>query len=154
MGGDVCHYAGGFRPTEAYPLPRTITPDQLPASRVPAPCSSCLFTVFHPKQEDAHRIPYYNITKKEGSWYTDHVAAQKSVKALMEFDDSDNVFVAIAHDVGLVPVVELFPRYMNKWKELGWKEKSHWGYLSELPVGGKPAEQYVSGLMREGKPVT
>ncbi|KAH8812102.1 metallo-beta-lactamase superfamily protein [Xylogone sp. PMI_703] len=154
MGGDVCHYAAAFRPTEKHPLPKTINPNQLPASRVPTPCSSCLFTAFHPRDENAHTSPFYNITKKKGSWYTDYVTAQKSVDALREFDDSDSVFVAIAHDVGLIPVVEQFPRYMNRWKELGWKEKGYWGFLSELPVGGKAVEPYAPGLMREGKIVS
>jgi hypothetical protein len=60
--------------------------------------------------------------------------------------------MALAHDVGLLPVVRWFPDdCINNWKELGWKKMSRWGFLAELPVGGVAVDQFVPGLMRDGR---
>lgn len=72
--------------------------------------------------------------------------------ALKAFDQSDNVFVAIAHDIALLPIVTWFPNgSINKWKELSWKEKSRWGFLDQLPIEGNEVEAFVLGLVRDGK---
>jgi hypothetical protein len=70
---------------------------------------------------------------------------------MMELDTSDDVFVAIAHDGGLLDVIEWFPKgNMNEWKVKGWKEKGHWGFLTELPVEGGPMPPIVTGVYAEG----
>ncbi len=69
----------------------------------------------------------------------------------MELDASDDVFVAIAHGGGLLDVIVWFTNgNMNEWKAKGWKEKGHWGFLSELPVEGGPLPLIVKGMYGEG----
>lgn len=157
FGGDVCHYGGCFRPTQHIPLPETIPVTALVNSRFRLPCPCSIFTNLHPAfgtkgDEGARTEPFFKVTQKEGSWYVDPPVAQESVDKLADFDAAEEVFVAIAHDGGLMDVIDLFPNgTMNDWKEKGWKERSHWGFLEELPVGeGRPAK-IAPGLVREGK---
>ncbi len=92
----------------------------------------------------------------EGSWYIDPPTAQASIDKLAEFDADENVFVAVAHDEGLIDVCDWFPKgSVNAWKEKGWKEASRWGFLNELPVDGKPGRKWIApGRMRDGKVVS
>ena len=73
----------------------------------------------------------------------------------MAFDADENVLVCIAHDGGLLDVLDWYPRgSINQWKEKGWKGRARWGFVNELPVDGKPgSEILVRGLMRDGKVV-
>ena len=86
----------------------------------------------------------------------DPPVAQKSVDRLEEFDADENVFVCVAHDGGLINVVEWFPKGpLNEWKEKGWKQRSQWGFLNELPIHGDPGRPWIApGLVKEGKVVT
>lgn len=155
MGGDVCHFGGSYRPTEYVPLPATI-PSEVPLdSRFSNPCPCSVFTACHRDPEDARTTPFYHVTQVPGGWYVDPVVAQKSVDRLEEFDADENVFVCVAHDGGLVPVCDWFPNgTLNDWKVKGWKEKSKWGFLNELPIGGKPGRPLLApGLVRDGKVV-
>ena len=69
---------------------------------------------------------------------------------LAEFDASDDLLVAIAHDGGLLDVIDFFPNgMMNEWQAKWWKEKSHWRFWNELPVEGGPMPPIAPGLMRE-----
>jgi hypothetical protein len=71
----------------------------------------------------------------------------KSVDALIEFDANPNILIAIAHDPAPLDVFDFFPSTMNDWKAKGWKESSHWGFLSELPYNGTCVRgQRVDGL--------
>lgn len=157
MGGDVCHYGGSFRPTPYAPMPGTI-PQSVPLDkhRFSHPCPCSIFTACHPDPENARTSPYYKVTEKEGSWYNDPPVAQQSIKRLEEFDADENVFVAVAHDEGLIDVCEWFPKgTINDWKKKGWKGKSQWGFLNELPIDGKPGRPWIApGLVRDGKVVT
>lgn len=60
----------------------------------------------------------------------------QSVHSLIDFDAHPNILIAIAHDTAPLDVFDFFPMKMNGWKAKGWKEKSHWGFLSELPYNG------------------
>jgi len=118
-----------FRPTEFESLPSTI-PDSKNAALVrfnlPCPCS--IFTDLHPLKgtQAAQENPFYKVTKMEGSWYTDPPMAQASIDAMKEFDANEDVFVAIAHDSGLLDVIEFSPRgQVNNWQAKGWKERCH-----------------------------
>ena len=96
------------------------------------------------------------MTQAPGAWYVDPPTAQESVTKLENFDANENVFVCVAHDGGLIPVVDWFPNgTLNDWKAKGWKEKSQWGFLNELPMDGKPGrERLAQGLVKEGKIVS
>ncbi|KAI9812415.1 MAG: hypothetical protein M1827_004646 [Pycnora praestabilis] len=156
MGGDVCHYGGSFRPTPYVPMPSTLPSNTHLDSRFSHPCPCSLFTPAHPNQEKARTEPFYRVTTMEGSWYIDPPTAQQSIDKLEEFDADQNVFVAVAHDGGLIGVVDWFPHgSLNDWKGKGWKGESLWGFVNELPVDGKPGRSLLApGLMKDGKVVS
>ncbi|KAL9604793.1 MAG: hypothetical protein Q9219_000241 [cf. Caloplaca sp. 3 TL-2023] len=154
MGGDVCHFGGSYRPTAYAPLPATIPADvTLDSDRFSHPCPCSIFTACHRDPPNARTSPFYEVTQAQGAWYIDPPAAQQSVNRLEEFDADENVIVCLAHDRGLVPVCDWFPNgTLNDWKAKGWKEKSKWGFLNELPIDGKPGRPLLApGLMRDGK---
>lgn len=155
LGGDVCHFGGTFRPSKYSPMPENI-PDGVPLDhnrfQIPCPCS--IFTACHPNKGHERTSPYYEVTQIEGSWYSDPPAAQQSVDALVEFDAHPNVMVCIAHDTALLPILDFFPNgTLNDWKQNGWKTKTQWGFLDELPINEKPAREdhLVPGLMKDGQ---
>ena len=153
LGGDVCHFGGSYRPTAYAPMPSTI-PSSVPLDRhIPSPCPCSFFQGSHRDPKNLRTSPFYNITHEPGGWYVDPPTAQKSVKSLEEFDADENVFVCVAHDGGLLGVVDFFPNgTINDWKRKGWKEKSKWGFLNELPIDGKPAKPWIApGRVKEGK---
>lgn len=153
MGGDICHFGGSYRPTAYAPMP-SIIPSSVPLDRhIPTPCPCSFFQGSHPDPKNLQTSPFYNITQVPGGWYVDPPTAQKSVKSLEAFDADENVFVCVAHDGGLLPVVDFFPDgTINDWKRKGWKERSKWGFLNELPIDGKPAKPWIApGQVKEGK---
>ena len=153
MGGDICHFGGSYRPSAYAPLPSTI-PSSVPLDQhIPTPCPCSFFQGSHWDPENLRTSPFYKITQESGSWYVDPPTAQKSVNSLEEFDADENVFVCVAHDGGLLPVVDFFPKgTINDWKRKGWKERSKWGFLNEMPIDGKPAKPWIApGPVKEGK---
>ena len=79
-----------------------------------------------------------------------------SIRALFEFDADPNVIVIIAHDNAPLVVLKdkMFPHGgdINDWKQQGYKEKLHWGFVNELPADGVPQrETLTDGLYRGGK---
>ncbi|MCJ1451886.1 hypothetical protein MMC28_002226 [Mycoblastus sanguinarius] len=153
MGGDVCHFGGSYRPTPYAPMP-SIIPAGVPLdSRFRSPCPCSLFASVHRDPENYRTSSFYKVTQEPRGWYVDPPAAQRSVDRLEEFDADANVFVCVAHDGGLLPVVDWFPKgTINDWKAKGWKEKSQWGFLNELPMDGKPGRPWIApGLVRDGK---
>lgn len=152
MGGDVCHFGGSYRPTQYAPMPSAI-PTGVPLdSRYTTPCSCSIFQSVHQDPKDFRTSPFYSVTQDPKGWYVDSKAAQTSVNRLAEFDADPNVFVCIAHDGGLIPVVDWFPEgTLNLWKERGWKEISKWGFVNELPYDGKPGRPWIApGLVKNG----
>jgi hypothetical protein len=152
----VCHCGGSFHPSQWAPMPSNIPKTAMLDARFRMPCPCSVFTHVHPLnstqgEEAAKSNPYFKVTTKEGSWYADPPKAQQSIDRMMELDASDDVFVAIAHDGGLLDVTEFFPKgNMNEWKAKGWKEKGHWKFLSELPVEGDPMLPIVTGVYGDG----
>lgn len=61
----------------------------------------------------------------------------------------------IAHDPTSLDVFDFFPKgTLNEWKSKGWKQASHWGFLSEMPFNGKLVRQpRIDGLYKHGKKV-
>ena len=156
MGGDVCHFGGSFRPTPYKPMPTTISESvPLDKSRFHIPCPCSIFTSSHRDPPNARTSTFYKVTQEPGGWYIDPPIAQESVDRLEEFDANENIFVCVAHDGGLLDVVDWFPEgTLNNWKERGWKARSQWGFLNELPVDGKPGRPWIApGLVQEGKVV-
>lgn len=144
MGGDICHFGGCFRPTVDVPLPLTIPAETFLDRPFPSPCPCSIFTACHPHPESARTQPFYDISQSKDGWFADPPVAQQSVNALAEFDADENVLVCIAHDPGLKEVCDFFPTAsMNDWKAKGWKLRSRWGFLNELPIDGKPGRPYI-----------
>lgn len=157
MGGDVCHFGGSFRPTDYVPMPAEIPADvPLDKSRFRLPCPCSIFAQSHYDPQNMRTSAFYKVTQELGGWYADPPVAQKSVDRLEEFDADENVFVCVAHDGGLFDVVNWFPNgNLNEWKAKGWKAKSRWGFLNELPMDGKPGRPPIApGLVKEGKIVS
>ena len=153
MGGDICHFGGSYRPTVYAPMPATI-PSTVPLDRrLPIPCPCSFFRGSHYDPEKMRTSTFYKVTQAPGGWYVDPPTAQRSVKSLEVFDADENVFVCVAHDGGLIPVVDWFPNgTINDWKTKGWKERSRWGFLNELPIDQKPGRpSLVPGVVKEGK---
>ena len=162
MGGDICHFPGDYRPSPAYPLPDPIPEGVLDRrSTFPVPCPCSLFTDHHPRaseQAAARTTPWYEVTDHPRAAYIDVPVARESVSKMQAFDDNPDVLVCIAHDPTLLTVLPVFNKTglqgegLSVWKEKGWKEACHWGWLNELPQDGKPGrEVIVDGFWREGE---
>lgn len=155
LGGDVCHFPGAYRPSEYIPMPETLPAETKLDARIPLPCPCSYFTACHPHPEKARTTPFYRVSEDPGSWYEDAPEAQRSVDKLTEFDGDENVFLAIAHDPALQDTLTFFPNgTINDWKAKGWKRTTHWGFVNELPVDGKPGRPaLVEGLLKGDLPI-
>ena len=40
---------------------------------------------------------------------------------------------------------------INDWKVKGWKQKAHWGFLSEPPIEGGPMPPLAKEVFKDGK---
>ncbi|KAL0573959.1 hypothetical protein V5O48_008000 [Marasmius crinis-equi] len=137
FGGDTCHHVGHLRPNEfhhkTHPCPGhilTSTRKSISTEYFPSP--------LHPDSNEfdlARRdTPLLTIPSPDGDKPTAHidpVKAKESIRTLSLLDSHPDVFVAIAHDLTLVEVVDLFPGKLDDWKEKGWKEKALWAFLKE-----------------------
>lgn len=124
-------------------------------TRLPVPCPCGIFTACHPHQEAPRTTPFLRVSDALDSWYIFPATAQKSVDSLQTFDAAPNVMVCIAHDPGLLPVLDFFPTAtINDWQAKGWKEATSWGFVNEMPVDGKPGRPMIAdGLYKDGKVV-
>ncbi|KAL5119801.1 hypothetical protein ACEQ8H_002162 [Pleosporales sp. CAS-2024a] len=158
LGGDICHFGGNFRPTVARPLP-----DHVPNSHLdphlPHPCPSSLFTDSHTAGSASlasQTTPFFEVTSFAQSAYLDRVQATQSIQELQRFDEHPDVLVCIAHDPTLIKVLPFLNDQpdsdLNDWQKQGFKEKAQWGWLNELPRGGKPGRaMYIKGVWKEGE---
>ncbi|KIW56447.1 hypothetical protein PV05_05106 [Exophiala xenobiotica] len=154
LGGDVCHHGGVIRPTKSIPLPDQIPEEAVLDKAIPRPCPCTAFLSSHPNQGNGRTTPFLKITGGPESWYRDPETSRKSAQALEEFDADPNVLVVIAHDPTSLDVFDFFPKgTMNNWQKKGWKQASHWGFLSEIPYNGKTVRPtLVDGLYdKDGK---
>jgi glyoxylase-like metal-dependent hydrolase (beta-lactamase superfamily II) len=153
LGADMAHFPGLYRPTPYSPMPERLPTATKLDPRFHHPCPCSMFTVCHRDPENARTSAFYRVSSLKESWFEDADMAQSGVDGLQEFDASENVFIAIAHDPALKEVVEMFPKSsMNEWRAKGWDKQSHWHFVNELPVGGKPGRPLlVEGIYKEGK---
>ncbi|KAJ7767036.1 hypothetical protein DFH07DRAFT_1012068 [Mycena maculata] len=77
----------------------------------------------------ARTMPLLDISGHAG--FEDPPAARASIKKLAAFDASADVFVVLAHDMSLVPVVGPFPALLSEWQVKGWKERVTWAFVDE-----------------------
>lgn len=85
----------------------------------------------------------------------DPKVANESIKGLEEFDADPDVFICLAHDTGLLGILLFLNNSMEEigdWKIKGYKEKTKWRFLNELPRNGKQGRRrLVNGFWRDGK---
>ncbi|GLI81959.1 hypothetical protein PoHVEF18_010356 [Penicillium ochrochloron] len=159
LGGDICHFAGDFRPSPERPLPDPIPESALAQRKAPIPCP-CSFTPHHPyatNESEARTIPWYNMASKIPTVYKEFEIARSSVLKMQVLDQDENILVCLAHDAILLDAMPLFNKTpeadINNWKIQGLKEKCHWGWLNDVPIDEKPAKDLlVEGFWRDGKP--
>ncbi|KAF6801166.1 metallo-beta-lactamase superfamily protein [Colletotrichum sojae] len=161
LGGDICHFAGVFRPTPETPLPDEILASAISLRRdwrTRAACPCSYFTPHHPNAKDeasARTTSWYKLPSA-GHVYTDLPLAAESVSKMGELDAREDVMVCLAHDASLLDVLPVFNRepgkYINDWRKEGWKATTYWSWLNEVAVDGKrPREPVVDGFWRDGE---
>lgn len=106
---------------------------------------------------DPRETPFYKVSTHSSSAYVDPPTAQDSVNKLLNFESSPDVMVCLAHDRTLFDFLPTFNQdvksSLNDWRERGWKDKSRWDWLNELPRNGKPGRKpLIEGFWRDGKP--
>ncbi|KAH7135286.1 beta-lactamase-like protein [Dendryphion nanum] len=128
LGGDICHYAGIFRPSKYLPVPDSITPH--PCHHHGQGLPFCPGTAFDELQKSRGRTStdtLYDIT-----FGHDIPLATKTAGWLQELDADDNIFVIIAHDSTVRDGVEHFPKSLNGWKAKGWGKSLKWTFFKDL----------------------
>ena len=55
--------------------------------------------------------------------------AEGTISKVIEANVQDKVLVIIAHDNSLLPVMDFFPNYTNRFKEKGRVKAGRWLYL-------------------------
>lgn len=157
MGGDICHFPGVFRPSTHIPLPNSIASTARLDNYFTCPCAAATFTSIYPKGEARGRQePFYRPAAGPSSIYDDPGLAYNTVQKLVEFDAQPNIMVCIAHDPAVAETLPTMNKNSNNeingWKEKGYKEACHWGFLNELPRAGKPGRpKIVENYKCEGK---
>ncbi|KAE8453648.1 hypothetical protein EG329_009159 [Mollisiaceae sp. DMI_Dod_QoI] len=126
MGGDACHHGGEFRPTQYLPIPSSIAPNPFDI-KSSTPCPGSLFD--HLYRDGDKFKPFYALTAKAAH---DVVEAEETIGKVIEADAHDEIFVAMAHDESLLPVVDFFPKYANDFKAKGWVQDTRWSFLKDF----------------------
>lgn len=131
LAGDACHYAGQLRPSKYLPLPENLSPDPLQAlPKDDEPQTSTPGKPFQAVQpEGLDSEPFYGLQE----WMNDDFPrAEDTVSKLMTFDANPAVLVILAHDYTLKDVLDFYPKYLNSWKQRGWKELARWRFLADF----------------------
>lgn len=146
LGGDVCHYAGIFRPSRLLPVPASISPH--PFGQTDA-VPFCPGTAFDELQQRRGRQP--TDTVYDMTFGHDIPLATHTVGKLQEADCMDNVFVIIAHDSTVRDGVSHFPGSLNDWKEKGWGKDLRWAFFRDMRpyFEAHAARQSPSGIQAE-----
>ncbi|EXJ94467.1 hypothetical protein A1O1_02863 [Capronia coronata CBS 617.96] len=162
MGADACHFAGSVRPSPYVPLPENVDAQSngLDQPYFPNPCPCSFMGVTHPRttEHEKRTKPWYTVSEAPGSAYIDPATANESIAALQQFDASPQVFLCLAHDPALFEVLPLLnhnpQNVVNDWQVRGYKERTRWRFLNELPRDGMPGRPpIVLGFWRDDKPV-
>lgn len=127
LGGDICHYAGIFRPSKHLLLPTSITPHPFqPESDLPL-CPGHIWEELQKSRQRGSTDTLFDMT-----FGHDIPLATHTTGKLQELDCLDNVFVIIAHDSTVRDGVPHFPESLNDWMERGWGERVKWSFFRDL----------------------
>ncbi|KAL7940652.1 hypothetical protein V8C42DRAFT_356114 [Trichoderma barbatum] len=136
LAADACHFCGVLRPNKSHPFPSS-------HSQIPVLDFSALMTQRIKANEAARVTPWYGVATGQLSTFIDHVRGQKTANRIREaFDEADNVFVAMCHDLSLstqengrpiLPTLNKAPQEdLNSWYEKDWKDKLYWTWVNQL----------------------
>lgn len=125
MGGDACHHAGEFRPSDYLPLPKQITPSPIPQYK--PSCPGHLLQDIH--RNKSAQEPFFEVTE---SFPDDPEQCNWSIEGIQEFDASEDILVVVAHDENLLGALDFFPNSINHWKENDLDKKARWRFLGEF----------------------
>lgn len=129
LGGDICHYAGIFRPSEHLPVPEAILPNPcVPSAQVPL-CPGTAFVELQKARGRDFSSSLYDMT-----FGHDIPLAQHTATWLQELDADDRIFVIIAHDSTVRDGVDHYPKSLNEWRSKGWGRSLRWAFLRDLKV--------------------
>lgn len=130
MGGDGCHHTGSLRPNQYLPLPKELSPSpfSIPPHAEGTICQGALLEAIRPSHSSTE--PYY--ARLADATGRDVPEAEATIEKMIDFDASEDVFVIIAHDKGLLDVIDFFPKKANEWKEKGWKDAGRWRFLEDF----------------------
>lgn len=127
LGGDVCHYAGIFRPSQHLPMPPSIDPHPYDTMENRHFCPGHAWEKLQfSRGRDTHDSLY------DMTFGLDIPLANKSKEKLQELDCHEDVFVIIAHDSTVRDRVPHFPHSLNDWKEKRWGSELKWVFLRDL----------------------
>jgi hypothetical protein len=127
LGGDICHYAGIFRPSKYLPVPSSI---MLHPCATHSTIPFCPGSAFDELQTSRGKEPTDTLYNLE--FGHDIPLATKTVGHLQELDCDDNIFVIIADDATVRDGVGHFPQSLNAWKEKGWGKALKWAFFRDL----------------------
>lgn len=108
------------------PLPDSIAPHPLDLHSA-TPCPGALFDRLLRGGDRTKQ--FFDIAKEGVS--VDVNEAQRTVGKLQEADAHKNILVLIAHDKGIHPYLEFFPKYANDFVSKRWDESGRWAFLKD-----------------------
>ncbi|KAI9046039.1 MBL fold metallo-hydrolase [Aspergillus affinis] len=127
LGGDVCHFAGIFRPSVHLPIPESIVPHPVLGGDTVGFCPG---DAWEELQRSRGRDPTQSLY--DPTFGHDIPLAKRTIGKLQEADASEDIFVIIAHDAQVRDGVPHFPACLNGWKEQGWGTDLKWAFLAVL----------------------
>lgn len=125
MGGDSCHHAGEYRPSEYLPLPSSISPHPFGNNLGPCPGS-----LFEPLLRDADKTKPFYVPRN--SYNLEE--AKRTIAKVQGADALDDVLVIMAHDKDLLGIIDLFPKYANDFSRKKWVETGRWAFLKDFQM--------------------
>jgi hypothetical protein len=127
MGGDVCHYAGIFRPSQYLPIPNTISPHPCHPEHDSVLCPGEAFAQLQKSRGRESTDSLFDLT-----FGLDLELATKTTHQLQELDCNEDIFVVVAHDSTVRDGVPHFPQSLNDWKAQGFGKGLKWAFLRDL----------------------
>ncbi|KAK2760490.1 metallo-beta-lactamase superfamily protein [Colletotrichum kahawae] len=129
LGGDICHYAGIFRPSKYLPIPNSISPHPCRPQEMSSLCPGSAWEELQISRGRQKPDALFDAT-----FGLDLPQAQRTIEHLQELDCNENVFVIVAHDSTVRDCVPQFPASLNDWKTEGWGQRVRWAFLGDLEL--------------------
>ncbi|KAF7533224.1 hypothetical protein G7054_g7257 [Neopestalotiopsis clavispora] len=132
LSGDLYHMAGELRPNAQKPLPSQVSFARHPAHLGKAETTTCTRSALERLQTARGRSidePFFEVVPAVAP---DADVANEMLKRAQIPDSQENVLFLAAHNDAIINVANFFPETANNWKELGWKEKLEWEFLTHI----------------------